>query len=228
MIDRYTAYQLVLILLSESSLQVYDARKVSREMWHDNMLDLRYRCDHWYLVKGVYGNDSPDWYKRFFNATRFTFGKLQFELCPLGKEYRKNDILLRPDAQAIFIHIPRTGERLLSSDVDESCAAASAFFRQRYALPQVVFACHSWILYPENKKILSETSNLYSFLSRFEIVDVEEDREHKELWRLFDKEYDGDPDRLPQDSSLRRAYVQRLKEHKPLGVALGVWIYDGQ
>jgi len=89
----------------------------------------------------------------------------------------------------------------------------------------VVFACHSWILYPENKKILSEKSNLYSFISRFEIIDVAEDTEHKELWRLFDKDYNGNPDDLPQDSSLRRAYVQRLKENKPLGIALGVWVY---
>ncbi|MBO4472258.1 MAG: hypothetical protein J5765_00475 [Clostridia bacterium] len=224
-ISPYTAYLLVLILLSESSKRIYAERKVSLEMWRRNMRDLRYTSDACLLVKGVYGTDSPRWYERFFNATRFTFGKLQFELCALGKPYQKDDLSLSPDDQAIFIHIPRTGERLLPEDVDASAQAAAAFFKERYGTRRTVFACHSWILYPENKNILSAGSNLYSFISRFEIIDVVEDAEHKELWRLFDKEYNGDPDDLPQDSSLRRAYVQRLKENKPLGVALGVWVY---
>ena len=43
--------------------------------------------------------------------------------------------------------------------------------------------------------------------------------------RASPKDYDGNPDALPEDTSLRRAYVQRLKENKPLGVALGVWLY---
>ena len=73
--------------------------------------------------------------------------------------------------------------------------------------------------------MLNENSNLYSFISRFDVIDVAEDTEYKELWRLFDKDYDGDADALPQDTSLRRAYAQRVKDHKPLGIALGVWVY---
>ena len=38
-------------------------------------------------------------------------------------------------------------------------------------------------------------------------------------------EYKGDPSALPQDTSLRRAYADRIRENKPLGVALGVWVY---
>ena len=151
---------------------------------------------------------------------------MQFETGRLGKSYEKQGVKLEPDDSVIYIHIPRTGERLLPEDVDASCAAASAFYRERYGVARVVFACHSWLLYPENGKILAPTSNLFSFISRFEIIDVTEDTEYKEIWRLFDKEYDGDADALPQDTSLRRAYVQRVKEHKPLGDALGVWIYE--
>ena len=55
---------------------------------------------------------------------------------------------------------------------------------------------------------------------------MEEDRTYSDVWRLFDKEYDGDPNALPQDTSLRRAYVQRIKNNEPLGIALGVWLYE--
>ncbi len=89
----------------------------------------------------------------------------------------------------------------------------------------MIFACHSWILYPENKSILSEGSNLYSFISHFEIIDVVEDTLYKDAWRLFDRDYQGTTDGLPQDTSLRRAYAERMKAGLPLGVALGVWVY---
>ena len=226
-INPFTVYLLVWILLSESCQKVYADRQVSAEMWRSNMLDLRYWCNHCFLVKGVYGTAWPEWPRRFFNATRFTFGKLQFETDRFGKEWEKDGIRLKPDDQVIFIHIPRTGERLLPEDVDVSCAAASTFFKQKYGIKQVFFACHSWLLYPENRKMLSEKSNLYSFMSRFDIVDVQEDTEYKEIWRLFDKEYNGNADELPQDTSLRRAYAQRMRKHQPLGVALGIWIYRG-
>ena len=127
--------------------------------------------------------------------------------------------------QVIFVHIPRTGERLLPEDVDAAAAAASDFYKQKFGVEKAVFACHSWLLYPENKNMLSPSSNLYSFMSRFDVIDVEEDTEYKEVWRLFDKDYDGNADDLPQDTSLRRAYAKRIKEGKPLGVALGVWVY---
>ena len=224
-INRYTAYLVVLILLSESSREVYAARDVSPEMWRANMFDLKYRCDNWLLVEGVYGNDAPEWYERFFAATRFTFGKLQFEMNRLGEKYEGHGVRLRPDDQVIFIHIPRTGERLMPSDVEDSVRAADDFFRKRYGITDVVFACHSWMLYPENKRMLSETSNIYSFISRFEVIDVREDTEYKDVWRLFDRVYRGNVDELPQDTSLRRAYADRIRAHLPLGVALGVWVY---
>ena len=224
-VSRYTVYLLVLILLSESSKKVYAARGLSEKLWRDNMLDLRYTAELCILLKGVHGTYCPDWYAGFFAGKRLTFGRLQFEPGCLGKEYRKGDVTVSPDETVLYIHIPRTGERLSPEDVDAACAAASDFFKERKNLAKVVFACQSWLLYPENKKILPNGSNLLSFISRFEVIDVAEDPEYKELWRLFDVEYKGDVDALPQDTSLRRAYAERVRAHKPLGVALGVWIY---
>ena len=221
----YAAYLVVLILLSASSKEAYEKRDLSPEMWRQNMLDLKYYNDLCKIRKGEFGTYSFEWSGRFLAGTRFTFGKLQFEMCPLGKNYEKDGIRLRPKDQVIYIHIPRTGGRLSPEDVDAACATASDFFKQRYGVKEVVFACHSWLLYPANKTMLSESSNLYSFMSRFEVIDVQEDAEYKEVWRLFDKDYDGDVSALPQDTSLRRAYAQRIKENKPLGVALGVWVY---
>ena len=141
-------------------------------------------------------------------------------------EYRKGDIYLDPEFKVIHVHIPRTGGRLMPSDVDDACREASELYRQRHPGEPVVFACDSWLLYPENKNILSPTSNLYSFISRFDIIESEDDFNYTDAWRLFDKDYNGNVDELPQDTSLRRAYAERMREGKPLGRGFGVWLYD--
>ena len=187
-------------------------------------MDLKYTCDLCILMKDVYGTYCPEWYRGFFAAKRITFGRLQFESGQLGKPYEKGDLSLSPTDTVIYIHIPRTGERLFPADVDAACERASTFFKEKLHLTRVVFACHSWLLYPENKRILKEGSNLYDFISRFDVIDVTEDTSYHDVWRLFDMDYTGDLDALPQDTSLRRAYVQRMKEGKPLGEALGVYV----
>ena len=224
-ISAYIVYLLVLILLSECSKRVYAVRGLSRKMWHDNMMDLKYTADLCAVMKREQGTYCPEWYGGFFSTKRVTFGRLQFEPGCLGKPYRQGDVEVSSDDMVIYVHIPRTGENLSPEKVDAACAAASAYFKGKYPEKRVVFACHSWLLYPENKRVLSETSNLASFLSRFDVIDVEEDTTYRDVWRLFDREYNGNPDDLPQDTSLRRAYSQRIREGKPLGIALGVWVY---
>ena len=222
----YVVYLLVLILLSESSKWVYALRGLSEKMWRDNMTDLKYTADLCAVMKKTQGTYCPEWYAGFFSGKRVTFGRLQFEPGRTGKPYRKGDVKVSAKDTVIYIHIPRTGENLSPEKVDAACAEASAYFKEKFQTQRIVFACHSWLLYPENKHILSETSNLASFISRFDVIDVQEDTSYQDVWRLFDVEYAGDPNALPQDTSLRRAYARRIKEGKPLGQALGVWIYD--
>ena len=222
----YTVNLILLIILSKASRKYYAEDGYSEELWHRNFMDLLYKLEECRLVKGVIGNFVPEWYGNFFKVKRFSFGKLQFERHRIMHEYRKGDIYLDPEFKVIHVHIPRTGGRLMPSDVDDACREASELYRQRHPGEPVVFACDSWLLYPENKNILSPTSNLYSFISRFDIIESEDDFNYTDAWRLFDKDYNGNVDELPQDTSLRRAYAERMREGKPLGRGFGVWLYD--
>ena len=225
-INLYTSYLLTLILLSEESKGVYREKGLSEELWRRNFCDLKYTCDQCLPMKGVYGTYCPDWYAGFFRATRFAFGILQFEIDPLRRDYQGHGVSLAKGAPVVYVHVPRTGKKLTPAAVDEACAEAAEFFRERFAFSPVVFACHSWLLYPENESMLAEGSNLLAFYRRFEIIDVEEDVTYHDLWRLFDMDYRGDPDELPRDSSLRRAYADRVRAGLPLGCGLGVWVYE--
>jgi hypothetical protein len=222
----YVMYALVLIFMAEVSKIHYQKKEISSSIWKDNFLDLKYKLNECKLVKGVWGIFVPEWYLGFFNVSRFSFGKLQFEITDFGYKYDKNGVLLNQESAVINIHIPRTGTRLTPQDVDDACETATQFFKEKYAiLDPPVFVCNSWLLYPENKKVLKQTSNLYSFISRFEIIKVEEYPDYKETWRLFDCEYTGDPSCLPADSSFRRAYIDWMKHGKKTGWGYGVYVY---
>lgn len=224
-VNPYTMYALTLILLAETCEKHYVANGIERDMWKQNFLDLKYKIEECKGVKGVIGTFCPEWYYRFFAATRFTFGKLQFEKDLFPYTYTKKGITLHPKDIVINVHIPRTGTRLTPQDVDFACAEACHFFEEKYQLKPIVFVCNSWLLYPENKNILAVDSNLYNFINRFDIIEVKEDTEYKDVWRLFNKEYTGNVDALPNDTSLQRAYVDRIKSGKSLGLGFGVWIY---
>lgn len=225
-VNEYTMHLLTFILLTKSSVAHYEKFGIGMDIWKANFFDLKYKMEECLLVKGVYGVFCPDWYYRFFAVTRFSLGRLQFETSPFGKIYDKNGIKITETDLVIKCHIPRSGIKLTPDLVDESVKLASEFYKDKFGLKRIIFACHSWLLYPENKNILSPTSNLYSFINRFEIIEEEHDYEYHDAWRLFDKDYMGNADELPQDSSLRRAYAERMKKGQPLGEGYGIWVYQ--
>ena len=221
----YSLYLSVLILLADSSKKHYEEQGISKEIWKQNFTDLRYKLYECKLVKGVWGTFVPDWFIRFYDVSRFAFGKLQFETEKFGREYCKDGVTLQKDSVVVNVHIPRTGERLAPQDAEEAFNKADEFFKARYGLEKVAFVCHSWLLYPENLKLLKPTSNLHSFISRFDIIEWEEYNDYKEIWRLFDKDYTENLDELPADTSFRRAYLERMRKGEKTGCGFGVFIY---
>jgi len=224
-VNVYTLYMAALMLFAEVARKHYEKQGFSKELWKNNFMDLTYKLQECKLVKGVWGTFVPDWFHRFYNVSRFAFGKLQFESITFGRVYEKNGVKLTEDSVVINMHIPRTGKGLFPQDVEDSCEAADRFYKEKLGLKQVVFVCHSWLLYPANKELLKPTSNLYSFISRFDLIEVEDSQDYHEVWRLFDKEYTGDPSLLPADTSFRRGYIEKMRKGEKTGAAYGVFVY---
>ena len=165
------------------------------------------------------------WFCGFFQLWRFAFGKLQFEMVDFKSTYEKNGVSLQPDSKVLNTHIPRTGTRLDRESMRSSYAQAADFYRERFGLDPVVFVCYSWLLFPRNKEILSPQSNLYAFMSDYDIIEQKEYEDYGEVWRLFDVNYDGNPDHLPQDSSFRRGYADWIRKGIKTGYGYGVYVY---
>jgi hypothetical protein len=164
------------------------------------------------------------WFSGFFKVQRFALGRMQFELTNLKKSYTCNGVTLPEGQLAIGVHIPRTGGPLLHGDVLAAYRLAADFFAAHFKDTPTVFTCHSWLLDPWNLTVLRPDANIAAFIRDFEIVEVEQCADYSQLWRLFDCLYTGDPDALPANSSLRRAYIERVKRGEKTAVGLGIFL----
>lgn len=224
-IHEYTGLLLLFICLSKTLKEYYKEAELSEDVWFNTMCDLKYKMIECKEVYKICGTFVAPWFDRFYKLERFGFGKLQFELIPFGQEYSKGDITLKPDSTVINVHIPRTGTKLDRESMVSAYQTAANYFKDKLEGNPIVFVCWSWLLFPRNKEVLSETSNLYAFISDFDVFFYEEYPDYSEVWRLFDVNYDGNVEHLPQNTSLRRAYADWIRKGEKTGFGYGVYVY---
>jgi hypothetical protein len=212
--------------MSKRLRERYIERGIDLEIFKKSMMDLKYKLDECMLVKGVVGNFVSGWEAGFFRLRLFGLGRLQYEIVPLGENITLDGVELPEDYPAINIHIPRSGESFDHEAVLASYRMAKEFFKDRFEGKRTLFVCSSWLLWKEHLNMLGEGSNIRAFIGDFTMISEKEYDGYGEVWRLFDTEYDGDPDHLPADSTLRRKYVEHIKAGKPTGSAKGVFFLD--
>ena len=224
-IHEYTGALLLFLCYTRALRRYYREAHISDSIFLDSMLDLRYKLDECLCVYGIAGSFVAKWFAGFFKLERFALGRLQFEIIPFGAEYDIAGIHLTPETKVINVHIPRTGERLDHGRVLASYAMARDFYRPMLG-DNVAFVCTSWLLFPRHREILNDGSNLLLFMNDYEIISSGEYNGYGEVWRLFDRMYDGDVDHLPMDSSLRRAYAELIRNGEKTGWGRGLLILE--
>ncbi len=224
-VHEYTATMLFYLALGERLKERYIERGIDIDVFYASLCDLRYKLEECRLVYGIVGTFAYNWFQGFYRLRRFAFGRLQFEVLKSPTSFNVGDVHITEETKVINIHIPRTGGRLDHDDVMKSYALAADFFRPQLE-GNVIFHCKTWLLESFNKTVLSESSNMMRFIRDYTIVEEGLYKDYVDVWRLFDKNYDGNPDHLPADSSLRRAYIERIRKGEPLGWARGFFIYN--
>lgn len=219
-VHNFTTDLLLFIMLSKRLRELYAEHGIDLAIWHDSMLDLKYKLEECRVVYDICGTFVAGWFPGFFNLTRFALGRLQFELWDLDRDYQKGEISLAKGTKAINMHIPRSGQPLSPALYEDAFARAKAFYKQQCPGTLVPFVCHSWLLFPEQAEFLHEKSNVRKFMSEFDLMEWSYNN-GEDLWRLFDT-MEQHPDRLPADTSLRRAYVEHLKKGGRVGFGFGI------
>lgn len=225
-LHKYTGSLVLLICMSDILKGFYAEAGYSEEMWYAAMNDLKYKLMECKGVRGVWGIFVFTWFQGFFTLSRFGFGKLQFNLSTFGRIYHKNGLDLKPDSTVVTVHIPRTGTRLDRESVLQSYKQAAEFYKDLFKGGPVIFTCDSWLLFPRHKEVLSPQSNIYAFISDFDLVSYGEYDDYSQVWRLFNTSYNGNVDDLPQNTSLQRIYAEWIRNGEKTGWGYGVFAYD--
>ncbi len=221
-----TASLVLLICWTKRLEKAYDEQNIDLSIYRASVCDLGNKLDECKCVHGEVGIFCPEWLSLYFDISLVCLGRLQFELKSFERHYEKDGKVLSPESIVINTHIPRTKTPLSPEECDKAFARAAEFWGPKLN-GETAFVCHSWLLFPDNRGMLKPSSNIVSFMNRFDIIEVDYNEDgHPNLWRLFDVKYEGDPDALPSDSSFRRAYIRHIKEGKKTGNGYGVFFYN--
>ncbi len=220
---------MVFLILSLAPLKyIYHMRGYSDGLFIDTMRDLLYKMNECRDVYGISGTFVAHWDQKFYTCERFALGRLQFETraYPIDEPFR--DIYKSGDT-VIGCHIPSSGP-LTEEAVLDSLKQAYEFFSDRLIDGKLYVYCHSWLMYPPYiGEVFPVGSNTEKFARLFELVKVEEDENHKDYIRVFNRPFDeaGLAD-APEDTGLRRRMKKFLLDGNKMGEAYGFIEFDGE
>ena len=206
-IHEYTAALIFYISLTPYALPYFEAHGLGYTEWYDSMIDLKWKLDECVRVYGIVGVFT-DWFKSFYLAERVTFGRLQFNFATMEQDYKSAEFDIHEGERVISVHIPADTRTPFNKENREAAyKKAAKYYAPYFKGGEVVFRCASWLLHPAHREILPEHSNIRDFLSDFELDESSFKARESDIWRIFDvKEYNGNPEELPEKTSLMKAY----------------------
>lgn len=210
------------ISLVPYSYHFFEERGLGRREWYDSMIDLKWKARETRSVDGLWGTHT-DWFREFFTAERVAFGRLQFNYAKAPVDFECEEFSVRKGDRVVAIHIP-TDDRAPFDKAHREAAydGARRFFAKDFEGGRVIFYCSTWLLFKEHERLLPEGSNIRDFLGDFHLVPNGFVASEGNIWRIFGiRDYNGDPDSLPEDSSLMRIYKQFMKDGGVIGTQIG-------
>lgn len=187
----------------------YEEKHIPRDIYISTMKCFTRFLNECKEINGRMFFDRGWWTYRQVSMSIFRIGELEYEF----NEYEGEN--------TVSIHIPSDAD--LSKDaVDYSLKSADKFFKEYYdGYKYKKYTCFSWLLSPQLKPLLSESSNIKAFQERFDIIrENKEDKEYIE-W-LFQAPVNTDYIKLPEKTSLQRRVKELLLNGGAVGMAYGI------
>ncbi len=201
---------------------------IEKEVLVDSLKDLVYKtreCKKYNDQCGV----TTEWFYLFFWCKMFALGRLQYQTSVYEKEiYTYGDYVLSPGDSVFKCHIPSSG-RLTPELCMESLDRAYRFFEKDLKDHILPVCCASWLLYPPyTENVFADGSNIKVFSQMFDVVSTTDWGDKFAISQIvFGMPYAGDPDDLPQETSLQKNFVSYIKAGGSFGSGYGILLYDG-
>jgi len=193
------------------SKSAYEEKGIPEEIYIASMSCFTRFVKEHMVSYGCYGFDRGFWTVRQLSLTVFRLGQLEYETTV----YKGQKI--------ISIHIPNSS-KLEQHLLRESYDTAKAFFAKYYPdYAQVPYGCHSWLLSPNLKEILPETSRIRYFQDQFNLLSTEPSDDYLE-WAF--QRSDASVENLPERTSLQRSLKAFLLKGGVFCNGMGILIDD--
>lgn len=231
-VNAHSLQLVFLIIASEELHRVYREKGLSEEMFWDTLKDLRYKYKECCNCQNAHGIFVGSWELGFYRLTRFALGRFQYdtdERFDIDEYTTKSGVTIKKGDKVLNFHIPSSGIPLSDENRLDSFKKAYDYFKDfRRDDGLMIFVCHSWLLYDGYKEFLPKKSNILKFLNDFEIIECHETEKFGDAWRIFDRYGYGAPEKWPADTSLRKAFKERVLSGKKTGAGYGLIVFDGE
>lgn len=199
--------------------QMYDSRGIPEEYFFDSMKDITIWCEDYLEKHGTPGFAEASWLGKSLRLEVIRIGRLQFEPTVLKQEVLLDGELYPSGTPMLDVHIA-AGEPLEIEASLESMSRAPEFFKTYFGREFKLFHCHSWLLSPDLKELLCESSRIIRFSKLFTVYKTDnEERQAEE--RVFGFISD-DPNNYPERTSLQRSVKEHLLKGKTVPMGAGV------
>ena len=224
----YTLNILFVLECTSYLLDKYIEKGIDKEIFITSMKDLKYKLNECLAVTGIYGTNVVEWYERFLDLRRVALGRLQFNVAEFEEEQATIDgYTVKRGDFVIACHIPSAGP-LKPELCEDSFKRAYEFFKDKVNDGVLPVTCDSWLLYPPYKDVFGENSNTGKFIKYFTVIENHKTEKFEDAWRVFNMDFDGDVNKLPNDTSMRRAFIEYINQGGGFGCGYGLALLDGK
>ncbi len=223
-LSRFAMY----VILGMDAEKTYISKGHGGLVYYMSMRELVIWSASYYRESGEYGiKDQLDWLTRFFTNDLVRLGRLEYEIYTFSEAltWNKHGLFVKGGDKIINIHIPEDG-RLFPEMIIDSLKQAYEYFG---CTGKAVFVCGSWLLWLKNREYMQPGSYILKFMDNFDILSSEEEKNHRDLWRVFGHRDSFVPSELPRDTGLRKTLAEYLETHDNVfGRGYGVLAFDGE
>ena len=226
----YSLWMLTVIEASFIAKPEFEKRGISGQIYFDTFSDLVCKANECKACYDVWGTFVAHWYRRFFNYNIVKLGRMEYENSEyeFDTPYMSHGITVEKGTPVKKLHIPSSSEPFDSETRLDSYKKAYEFFKSEHNGDPMVFACNSWLLYPDYVDEFPCGTNISDFKNEFDIINRTDKESFDDCWRVFGVEYTGDISVLPEKTSMQRVFKKRIADGKTFGSGYGIFIFDGQ
>ena len=203
---------------------LYEKLGISRHIYIDSMKEFSRFVGEHLETFGCYGFDRDFWIYRVLSTSIFRLGTLEFEMRSCPNNEMLEGYAVEGD-KLISVHIP--SDAVMTRDnLNLSYKMAGLFFKKYFPeFGEAIVYCSTWLLAPELKNLLPETSKILEFQSDYKIIKTSPGNTSFIKW-VYKKNYD-DYTQLPENTSLQRNIKHFLLSGGQLSSATGINSYTG-